>query len=229
MLSSRKPVQILLFWLLAGGMAVVLAFALDNRVDTALDVSNKPVLRQFAWWCSKLGEGWVPGLVGILLCVLFIIFRRPDAGAKILFIALTCEFTGFCAIILRLVAGRARPHAGIPQGFYGPWHDGHWIAGEYDFSAFPSGHAAMAVGLAAATWLVHRGWGAVASLYALAVIWSRVALQAHHLSDIVASIVLAIPLAVLCKKILLPFLDSQFSRRLRANETKVHRSSPSSC
>jgi membrane-associated phospholipid phosphatase len=41
--------------------------------------------------------------------------------------------------------------------------------------------------------------------------WSRIALQCHHLSDVVASIVLAIPLAVLSKKLLLPHLEVQFS------------------
>jgi membrane-associated phospholipid phosphatase len=40
--------------------------------------------------------------------------------------------------------------------------------------------------------------------------WSRIAMQAHHLSDVVASVVLAIPLAVLSKKVLLQPLESHF-------------------
>jgi membrane-associated phospholipid phosphatase len=40
--------------------------------------------------------------------------------------------------------------------------------------------------------------------------WSRIALQCHHLSDVVASVALAVPLAVLFKKILLPSLEFQF-------------------
>jgi membrane-associated phospholipid phosphatase len=116
--------------------------------------------------------------------------------------------------------GRTRPLAHVPQGFYGVWHDGHWILGKYDFSSFPSGHAATAVGLAAAAWLVHRGWGAVAAVYALAVVWSRMALQCHHLSDVLASAVLSIALAVRLKPLLLPLLETQSGRLHRIGREK---------
>jgi membrane-associated phospholipid phosphatase len=100
------------------------------------------------------------------------------------------------------------------------WHDGHWILGKYDFSSFPSGHAATAVGLAAAAWLIHRGWGAVGAVYALAVMWSRMALQCHHLSDVLASAVLSIVLAVWLKPLLLASMESQFCRLHRAVRKK---------
>ena len=50
----------------------------------------------------------------------------------------------------------------------------------------------------------------VAALFAVAVIWSRIAMQAHHLSDVVASVVLAVPLAIFSKKVLLQPLESHF-------------------
>jgi membrane-associated phospholipid phosphatase len=208
-LPQKWPVH-LLVWLLVGVVAIALAWSLDNHVDPALDVSQNPQMHQLAWWCSKLAEGWVPALAGICFALVLVLLHRPETAAKILFVMLTCEFTGGMALVVRIFAGRTRPHADLPQGFYGLWHDGHWIAGRYEFSAFPSGHAAMAVGLAAAAWMVHRGWGALAMLFALAAMWARIALQAHHLSDVVASIVLAIPLAMLSKKILLPFLEWHF-------------------
>jgi len=164
-------------WLLAGAGVVALAWPFDNPVDAALDVTKSPSLHHFAWWCSKLGEGWVPAVPGILFAILFILLNRPSVAAKIFFVLLTCELTGLMCLILRILFGRTRPTAPVPQGFYGIWHDGHWIIGKYQFSAFPSGHSATAVGLAAAAWLIHRGWGAIAAFYALAVMWSRVALQ----------------------------------------------------
>jgi membrane-associated phospholipid phosphatase len=154
--------------------------------------------------------------VGTFFTILFLLLRRPAVAAKFFFVVLTCEITGLAADIVRVLAGRARPLADVPQGFYGFWHDGHWIIGKYEFSSFPSGHSATAVGVAAAAWLVHRGGGAVASVYALLVMWSRIALQCHHLSDVVASAVLAIPLAMLCKKALLPSIEFQFTRLHRA-------------
>ena len=203
-------------WLLAGAGVVTAAFLLDNRVDAALDVTHKPSLQNLAWWCSKIGEGWVPAVAGIFFAIVFVLLNRPGAAAKIFFAMLTCELTGLMATILRVLFGRTRPLAHAPQGFYGVWHDGHWILGRFEFSAFPSGHAATAVGLAAAAWLVHRGWGMLAVVYALAVVWSRMALQCHHLSDVLASTVLSIALAVWLKPLLLPSVEFQFGNLNRA-------------
>lgn len=209
MTLPRKWPLIFLLWICAGAAAVALAWPLDGRVDAALDVTHLPALHRLAWWCSKLGEGWVPAVAGIALALAFLLTRRPLLAARVLFVALTCELTGLAGLILRILIGRTRPLAHEPQGFYGVWHHGHWIVGKYEFSSFPSGHAATAVGLAAAAWLVHRGWGAMAAAYALAVMWSRVALQCHHLSDVVASAMIAIPLALLCKGLLLPSVEFQ--------------------
>ncbi len=199
-----------LLWLLAGAAAIALAWPFDTRVDAALDVASRPDWHRVAWWCSKFGEGWVIAVWGMCGAAYFVMFNRPLAAAKIFFVMLTSEFTGLVATILRVLTGRTRPLSHEPQGFYGVWHNHHWIIGNFEFSAFPSGHAASAVGLAAAAWLVHRGWGAVAAFYALAVMWSRMALQCHHLSDVVASAVLAIPLAVMLKPLLLPSVEFQF-------------------
>ena len=104
----------------------------------------------------------------------------------------------------------------VPPGFYGLWHDGHWIAGQFKFSSFPSGHAATAAGLVAAAWLIHRGWAMALMPYALLVIWSRMALQCHHLSDVLASTLLAILMAGWLKRWLLPSVEFQFGNLHRA-------------
>ena len=210
----------MLLWLLAGGVILAVAWLLDARVDAALDATRNPALKNLAWWCSKIGEGWVPAVAGILFAILFVLLKRLGVAAKIFFAVLTCELTGLTATILRVLFGRTRPLAHVPQGFYGVWHDGHWIIGKFEFSAFPSGHAATAAGLAAAAWLVHRGWGMVAMIYAAAVMWSRIALQCHHLSDVAASTLLSIPLAIMLKPLLLPSVEFQFGNLYRALRRK---------
>jgi len=203
--------------LLAGAGLVALSFLFDNRVDAALDMTRDPGWHKVAWWCSKLGEGWVPALVGFFLAAAFFLASRPAVAARIFFVMLTCELTGLASVLLKLLFGRTRPsNHDVPPGFYGVWHDGHWIIGKYEFSSFPSGHTATAVGLMAAAWLVHRGWGGLAAIYALAVMWSRIALQAHHLSDVVGSLVLAILLAVWMKPFLLTSIEFQFGNLHRA-------------
>jgi membrane-associated phospholipid phosphatase len=221
MVAPAKSRRNLLLWLLAGAALVALAWPFDNRVDTMLDVTHQPYWHDVAWWCSKIGEGWVVGAAGIIMAGIFFFASRPRIAANIFFIALTSELTGLAALILRVLSGRTRPsNHDVPPGFYGIWHDGHWIIGKYQFSSFPSGHAATAVGLAAAAWLIHRGWGAVAAVYALAVMWSRLALQCHHLSDVITSAVLAIPLALLLKKFLAPSVEFQFGNLHRAWKRK---------
>ncbi len=215
-MKATKKQRTIALWLLAGVALVGGAFYLDNRVDAALDVTKNPALNNFAWWCSKLGEGEIVGGAGVIIAAIFLLLRRTRIAADVFFITVASLLIGLAGTIMRVVVGRTRPELhgphGVAQGFYGVWHDGHWIIGKAAFSAFPSGHASLAVGLAASAWLVHRGWGMVAAIYALAVMWSRVALQWHHLSDVIASAVLAISLALLLKKFLKPTVEFQFDR-----------------
>jgi membrane-associated phospholipid phosphatase len=209
--DSRFP---WLLWLIAGAVAIGVGFAVEQRVDAALDVTKNPSAERFAWWCSKIGEGQIVGGVGILFAAIYFFLNRPRRAAQIFFVAGSALLIGLAGTIIRVLVGRTRPEAhgpqGVPPGFYGVWHDGHWIIGQAAFSAFPSGHAAVAAGLAVTATLLHRGWGAVAWVYALAVMWSRVALQWHHLSDVLASAVLAFPLAWALKKFLAPTVDFHF-------------------
>jgi len=209
--DSRFP---WLLWLIAGAVAIGVGFAVEQRVDAALDVTKNPSAERFAWWCSKIGEGQIVGGVGILFAAIYFFLNRPRRAAQIFFVAGSALLIGLTGTIIRVLVGRTRPEAhgpqGVPPGFYGVWHDGHWIIGQAAFSAFPSGHAAVAAGLAVTATLLHRGWGAVAWVYALAVMWSRVALQWHHLSDVLASAVLAFPLAWALKKFLAPTVDFHF-------------------
>lgn len=204
-------------WLLAGVALVGVAFLLDDRVVAALDATRNPPWKSFARWCSRLGEGWVIAVVGVALSAVYFLLSRSQIAARIFFVTLASELVGLAAVILRLLCGRARPlNVDVPPGFYGLWHDGHWIAGQFKFSSFPSGHAATAAGLVAAAWLVHRGWAVALMPYALLVIWSRMALQCHHLSDVLASTLLAILMAGWLKRLLLPSVEFQFGNLHRA-------------
>ena len=211
-------------WLVVAAVVIATGFLLEVRVDAALDATNNPSLKNFAWWCSKLGEGEIVGGAGILFAAIYFFRNRPRVGAQIFSVAGAALLIGLCGTILRVLVGRTRPPAhgpdGVPPGFYGVWHDGHWIIGQAAFSSFPSGHAAVAAGLAVAACLVHRGWGAVLWVYALAVMWSRVALQWHHLADVLASAMLALPLAWLIKKFVAPTVDFHFDNLHRAWKKK---------
>lgn len=106
---------------------------------------------------------------------------------------------GILANSLRLTTGRTRPRESpkIEQGWYGPYHDGRLTIGNSKFNSFPSGHTATAVGFAGVILLARPLPGVFALLGALLIAWSRMALGAHHLSDVVVASVLALGIAAL--------------------------------
>jgi membrane-associated phospholipid phosphatase len=118
---------------------------------------------------------------------------------SICFGALACLvagiLTGGTATMLRSIVGRTRPGAEVVQGWYGPWTDGHWLVGVSAFNAFPSGHTATLAGIA--VFAFRRRWphGWMLASLTGAVGAARIVLAAHRLSDVVASILLALGLA----------------------------------
>jgi len=184
-----------IFWLALSGLALGAAFLLDGPVDAAVQLPSHGALRILARWLTTVGDWWPVGLAGLALALFFFFRSRFKTARAVLLVTLTGLATGFTATLLRSTIGRARPDAHAPQGFYGLWHNSHWIIGQYQFSSFPSGHAATLAGLAAAAWMVNRWAGVGTGLFALMVSWSRVAQSSHHFSDIVAAGLLGLWLA----------------------------------
>jgi membrane-associated phospholipid phosphatase len=181
-----------LFWIALSLALLLLAFAADAPVSRIFTLKSSTFLRPLAVYASKAGEGWVIAAVGAIVSLLLLLRRRFSASRSVFFVAATGLLTGAAATVIRSLLGRTRPTSHELQGFYGVWHDSHWIIGKYEFGAFPSGHAATVIGLAAAAWLIDRRLGTLAALYALLVSWSRIALGCHHFSDAVAAGILGI-------------------------------------
>jgi len=179
-------------WFVAGALVLIIAVRLDDSVQKVFELGPQDTLIPFARWMSRLGEGWVVAAAGTAISVILALFGRLVAARLAILAAISGLLTGAVATVLRTVIGRTRPNVDVAQGFYGMRHDAHWIVGQYDFSSFPSGHAATVVGVAAAVWLVNRKLGVLVGIYAALVCWSRVANGCHHPSDIVGACVLGI-------------------------------------
>jgi len=199
-------------WIVFSGLLIASAMAVDEPLGRWLDLRAQPRWHLFASWVSLLGEWWVLASVGGLFGAFFFFRRQPQRMRSAFLVTLTGLSTGLCATILRFLIGRTRPIANLPQGFYGIWHDSHWIIGQYKFSSFPSGHTATAVGFAAALWQLDRRAGLLAGLLAALVAWSRIALSRHHFSDIVAAALLGVGGARLAMARLGPLLDRAAGR-----------------
>jgi membrane-associated phospholipid phosphatase len=179
-------------WVLGSFLLIGAAVLLDAPVAHAVNIHSSPFLHDFANVVSRLGEGWVVAVAGILCCALLLIVGRSNAARIVFLVASVGLLTGATATLLRSVIGRTRPNAHVVQGVYGIRHDSHWIIGRSEFGSFPSGHAATVVGLAAATWMLNRRFGIAAGAYAALVSWARIVQGAHHFSDIVAACILGV-------------------------------------
>jgi len=160
---------------------------MDDSVAWRLAVRPHTEWSTFARGISQMGEWYVIGVAGALYSLSLLAQCRIQEARNLAFVTLTGLGTGLTGTILRCLAGRARPSAHVPPGFYGFWHGSHFIFGQYQFSSFPSGHVATATGFAVAAWLINRRAGFCAGLLAALVAWSRIAQSAHHFSDVVAA------------------------------------------
>lgn len=188
----KRQAQTNTVWIALSLFLLCLAFLIDGTVARIFTLHSSTFWKELAVYSSKAGEGWVVAVVGASVSLALFLLRRFAASRLVFLVAFTGLMTGAAATVIRSLLGRTRPTSHELQGFYGVWHDSHWIIGKYEFGAFPSGHAATVIGLAAAAWLIDRRFGVLVAGYALLVSWSRVALGCHHFSDAVAAGILGI-------------------------------------
>jgi membrane-associated phospholipid phosphatase len=187
----RKSIWI---WLALGLLLTPAAFLLDRPIEEWVRLgpaypasTTNLVVSEMARFISDLGEGWVIGVIGLILSTVAFFRRRFDASRLIMAVVLASLLTGLAATICRTLIGRTRPSSQQVQGFYGIRHEGRWILGKAEFSSFPSGHASTCAALAMGVFMAFRRFSAPAILFSLLVSWSRMALNCHHFSDVVAA------------------------------------------
>ncbi|HLX71272.1 MAG TPA: phosphatase PAP2 family protein, partial [Verrucomicrobiae bacterium] len=105
---------------------------------------------------------------------------------------ISCGICGTTATVIRAVTGRTRPSAHVAQGWYGAFHNSHWLIGNHDFNSFPSGHVGAVVGFAVPLLLGTRRGRFPAVALSLAVAWSRLFLRCHHFSDVVVAAIIGV-------------------------------------
>lgn len=145
--------------------------------------SWKPVARALSFY------GDFPWLFGGGIIALWLSLRlRTRQWARVLTAMLLAGIlAGLASNAMKLATGRVRPRVeDVQHGWYGPHHEGRWVSLQHKFQGFPSSHAACAFGFFFPLFLSRRGWGTIGLLAAAAIAWSRVQLNAHHVSDVAA-------------------------------------------
>jgi membrane-associated phospholipid phosphatase len=195
--KKPKPAAFVLLAFLAAA-AIFAAFQLDGPVrDRVLAMQGKgwkkSETRASYGAVSKYGD-WpelmVLGAAGWLVAWRL---RNRDWQRILVTSMVASTVAGALVNTLRLTTGHTRQNAGseLVQGWYGPFHDGRLTIGNSKYNSFPSGHTATAVGFAAVIFFARPLSGSLALFVALGIGWSRIALGAHHFSDVVVAAIIA--------------------------------------
>lgn len=147
-----------------------------------------------AWWFTWLGYAYVLGPV--CLALLAVAWRYPQWRARAIF-----------SVVMLVVCWQG---ADFFQHFFARPRRLDWVVRHETAFGFPSSHAAIAAGFYC-LWAVFayrsdlRGrtyLGAALAALSVAVVWSRLALGAHYLTDVLGGILLAASLVCLGSAVL---------------------------
>ncbi|MFZ9933691.1 MAG: phosphatase PAP2 family protein [Chthoniobacterales bacterium] len=178
----------------AGAVLTVAGFAAwDQPVLEAIRAGAGSGFKAMARAFSRYGDfPWLLG--GGLAALAFCLVTRRRQWARILTAMLLAGvFAGLASNVIKLGTGRVRPRVeSVAHGWYGPTHQGEWVSLRHDFQGFPSSHAACAFGFFFPLFLSRRLVGSAGLFAAAAVAWSRVQLNAHHLSDVAAGALIGV-------------------------------------
>jgi membrane-associated phospholipid phosphatase len=170
-------------WLSLGCViAFVIAYEwIDIPLARALQ-NIDPATRAIFAFVTRFGEGGVY-LVPLGLVFLWAWLKRAELWAtRAGFVFVTIAVPGIVADIMKPVFARARPVLLFRENLFGfTWGSPHANAW-----SFPSGHSITVTALAVALYAIYPpAWPAYA-LLALAVMASRIVLDQHYLSDVIA-------------------------------------------
>lgn len=150
-------------------------------------------LWHFFDWLTEFGEGiywilppWVIYLayryVPAYTSVFNFLLRKDGHHHRMYmaaFVGLTAFWSGLIVNVLKLIFARYRPVEFFEHGNFGI----SWFDYGYRMASFPSGHSATAISVAVAFVLLYPRYALPSILIGLMVLFSRVVLAEHYLSD----------------------------------------------
>jgi lipid A 4'-phosphatase len=183
LLRRRPPALQRFLWLTFATAALASAsYAWIDRPLARYFHGASPSLHAVFAFITNFGEGGVYLVPLGLLAIAALIAKRRLLAWRAGFVFAALAIPGLLADIFKPVFGRARPRLLFEQHLFGFT----WSAPHADRWSFPSGHSITVAALAVALYAIYPPlWPAYAAL-ALLVIASRVVIDAHYLSDVIA-------------------------------------------
>jgi membrane-associated phospholipid phosphatase len=182
------------------GLAVVAVFLMalgfvlwDQPVLEAIRAGACQSWVETARFLSRYGDFPFLLAAGVVALGISLRFRATAWSRIFTAMILAGILAGLASNATKLATGRVRPRVEHTEhGWYGPKHEDRWVSLRHDFQSFPSSHAACAFGFFFPLFLSRRAVGTAGLLAAAAIAWSRVQLNAHHISDIAAGALLGV-------------------------------------
>lgn len=184
-------------YLAVAAILIALSCLLDRPVHDLVFAYRTHWMITAAHWWTRYGE-WGYLMLACLPFLLAAFYYHNDNWKRLLVtIMIVGSISGLAADVIRATTGRARPnaHQEVAPGWYGVRDGSRWLIADSRYNSFPSGHTAVAVGLIAPFFLLRRRVGWLLVPMAVLIALSRLILNAHHFSDVVAGALLAFGVA----------------------------------
>ena len=189
---------------LVGLFAILLAFTVDQPIARAMAAMDPLVLRvaRFATWFGQGGVVLYPTGILIIMGLAFSLVAPGLAGRlegpirRVASIFIIVAAAGLVDDVVKILFGRARPYlwlAGDDSGF-------EFFRYSAKFASFPSGHTTTSFAAALVFGILLPRYKPWFLLAALLIGVSRIVLDVHYLSDVIAGALLGIAVAILLGK-----------------------------
>ena len=169
-----------------------LAFRVDPAVVALVRTDSQGWSRWAAGRVSYWGDWY--GVLALGLAAWFWGRRQGRDGVQRLLVlmGLCAAISGLGANVIRAATGRARPFAQAAPGWYGPSQGLRFAKNARDYQSFPSAHTAVVAGFFAPLGLAalrkrRLALVGVALGGTVTMMWARVWIGAHHVSDVCAA------------------------------------------
>jgi membrane-associated phospholipid phosphatase len=215
--SGRKSSEVsgarLFALLIVGILLCGLSFLFDQPVIEWVKAHDSLPWKHFAGFLSRWGDWPELMLFGCLGLGLAWLARSRVACRVLLCMIIASTISGAIVNSTRLLTGRARPNnKEAAHEWNGLWQGGEFLLFKNKYHSFPSGHTGAAFAFFGVPFFANRRYGWWVLLAAAAIAWSRIYLNVHHLSDVMAGAFVGLITAFLVWERLEPRVDRFLGR-----------------
>jgi undecaprenyl-diphosphatase len=182
--SSRVSTAWLIGAVILGVLLCAVSFFFDRAVIDWVNAHDSRPLKELAGFLSRWGDWPELMLYGVFGLGLAWLTRNRRLLRLLLCMMFAATVGGAVVNSVRLVSGRARPNnTEATQEWNGLWRGKEFLLFKNNYHSFPSGHCGAAFAFfGVPVFADRRNWWLL--LAAIAIAWSRIYLNVHHLSDV---------------------------------------------